>query len=136
MREKFIFHPPERRFCMERNNVLVVDDDASTGFAYVTLLKMSGYAAIHALNGQDALELFASDTKKFGVVITDLDMPKMNGLELCTELNAISSVPVILCSGSSEVTNGEDVRFKRFNKIFQKPINYDRMLESVRGYLA
>jgi CheY-like chemotaxis protein len=133
---KFLVFPLKRRFSMEKRSVLVVDDNPSTCFAYISLLKLSGFAAMHALNGHDALELFASDSKKFGVVITDYKMPLMNGLELCAALNAISSVPVLLCSGSREATDGEDVRFARFNEIFQKPIDYNRMLESVRGYLT
>jgi CheY-like chemotaxis protein len=114
-------------------DILVVDDDRTVGTIVVELLIAKGYQAVHALNGHDALEMFKSG--KFKLVITDFKMPKMNGLELCTELKLISNVPVFLCSGSIEEAKEKGIAWKKFDELLYKPITFSLLFKLIQLYL-
>ena len=79
--------------------VLVVDDDAGARSALRDLLKTQGYAADVAVDGEAALERIAEQPPD--VVITDLDMPRMNGMQLLAELRQRArELPVIVVTSA------------------------------------
>ena len=84
----------------ERRRVLIVDDDPKVLDLLVELLEMEGYHVSSATDGRSALEqvpVFAPD-----LVISDVVMPMLNGIELCKLMKqdvALSSIPVLLISG-------------------------------------
>lgn len=81
--------------------ILLVDDEENIRFVYEEELKEEGYAIISASNGLDGLKLFKSD--KPDLVILDIQMPEMNGIEVLRRMKTIdSSVPVILSSAYPE----------------------------------
>jgi CheY-like chemotaxis protein len=81
--------------------ILLVDDNRQGLIARKSLLKELGYNVSTATNGDDALELFAS--QDFDVVITDFKMPRMDGIELIKRFRgARPGIRVILLSGFVE----------------------------------
>lgn len=64
--------------------VLVVDDDSLVRRSLVTLLQQNGFTAIEASNGKEGLE--KATTEDVNLVVTDLNMPEMDGLEMAEKL--------------------------------------------------
>ena len=79
-----------------KKRILVVDDDQHITLVLRSGLTKHGYDVRVAAEGQSALELFQLWTPD--LVVTDLSMPNMDGLEVCRRLRAISSVPIIVLS--------------------------------------
>lgn len=81
--------------------ILLVDDEENIRFLYEEEFKDEGYSIISASNGSEALELFASDQPD--LVILDIQMPGMNGIEVLRQMKTIDpTVPVILSSAYPE----------------------------------
>ncbi len=69
----------------------------------VKLLQKLGYQALEAASGEDALEIFQERGAEIDLVLLDLIMPGLNGLQTLERLRALNpQVPVLLCSGYSE----------------------------------
>jgi two-component system KDP operon response regulator KdpE len=80
----------------EPAKILLVDDEPQITRVLRTALSTQGYALRVAANGVQALE--AAHQWKPDLVITDLAMPEMDGVELCRELRSVSQVPIIVLS--------------------------------------
>ncbi|MCC7431402.1 response regulator [bacterium] len=79
--------------------ILVVDDNEGIIDLLSFGLEMRGYEVVCAINGEDGLDKFLSNS--FDLVITDFSMPKMNGNELATSIrNFDKEIPIVLLSGS------------------------------------
>jgi two-component system chemotaxis sensor kinase CheA len=86
--------------------VLVVEDSFTVRELQRSILEAGGYPVVTARDGRDALEVIEADPE-IALVVTDLDMPRLNGLELTRAIRAIdqrSSLPVIIVTsrGSQE----------------------------------
>src|SRR6185503_15406083 len=79
-----------------RKRILVIDDEPQITLVLRSGLTKHGYDVRTATEGESALELFHAWTAD--LVVTDLSMPVMTGLELCHQLRAISNVPIIVLS--------------------------------------
>src|ERR1044072_6954147 len=84
----------------EHKRILVVDDEPQITRVLRTSLSAQGYEIRVANDGETALEM----AKDFGpdLVITDLAMPNMNGIELCRNLRKVSQVPILVLSVRGE----------------------------------
>ena len=81
-------------------HILVVDDDVSHRVTLRDLLDGEGFLCMEAEDGEEALEYLAS--RSFDLVITDLNMPRVNGYDLLVGMaktNIIESTPVIVVTG-------------------------------------
>jgi len=83
-----------------RLGVLVVEDEESFLDALTVGLSREGFDVTTARDGQQALALF--DKGHFDVVLLDLMLPKMSGLDVCRTIRATSSVPIIVVSAKGE----------------------------------
>jgi len=107
---------------MEQKVVLVVEDDPTVGESIRLLLKKRGYGILLASNGKEALSLFRQET--VDLVITDLIMPKMDGIELLGEVKHLrpeTEVIVISAQGTIEKAV-QAMKLGAFDFI-EKPIN-------------
>lgn len=81
--------------------VLVVDDMASIRSVVMALLKSAGYEAFGAGNGQAALDLLSK--KQFDLVLSDWNMPEMNGSELVQRIRATDKkLPIIMVTAEND----------------------------------
>lgn len=81
--------------------LLLVDDEENIRFVYEEEFKDDGYAVVSAATGEEALDLFVNE--KPDLVILDIQMPTMNGIEVLRRMKTInSSTPIILCSAFPE----------------------------------
>jgi two-component system alkaline phosphatase synthesis response regulator PhoP len=85
---------------MAQGKILVVDDEKKIVDLVRTYLERDGYQVIEACDGRLALEAFQRQSPD--LVILDVMLPGMDGLEVCREIRASSAVPVILLTARSE----------------------------------
>lgn len=86
---------------MEQIKILVVDDESRMRKLVRDFLVKRGYEVIEAGDGEEALDIFYSDTK-IELIILDVMMPKMNGWEVCKEIRQSSKVPIIMLTAKSD----------------------------------
>jgi two-component system response regulator RegX3 len=84
----------------QRVSVLVVEDEESFIDALTIGLNREGFDVTIARDGQQALTIFAKE--QFDVVLLDLMLPKLSGLDVCRSMRATSSVPIIIVSAKGE----------------------------------
>lgn len=90
--------------------VLVVDDEPLVGRLVKTLLERVGLKAITVRSAREALDQLHAGAE-VGLVITDLQMPQLSGVEFCRTLHAeYPLVPVIAMTGSGSSSENEDLR--------------------------
>jgi two-component system, OmpR family, KDP operon response regulator KdpE len=113
--------------------ILVVDDEAQLTRVLRTGLKARGYDVRVAADGLTALETFGDWHPE--LVITDLAMPNMDGLELCRRLRAISQVPIIVLSAKGEEKTKVEALDIGADDYVTKPFGIDELLARVRASL-
>jgi DNA-binding response OmpR family regulator len=80
--------------------ILLVDDEQSIQTLLSYPLRKEGYDVIQATDGRQALDRF--DEQQFDLVVLDLMLPKLDGLEVCRQLRSRSAVPIIMLTAKSE----------------------------------
>jgi two-component system response regulator HydG len=114
--------------------ILVVDDDSGARTALAGLLGAEGYTVDGAPDGQAALERLVGLPPD--VVVTDLDMPVMNGMQLLAELRSRGhDVPVIVVTSATEVRSAVEAMRAGATDYITKPVDFDALLLSVERAL-
>jgi DNA-binding response OmpR family regulator len=80
--------------------ILLVDDEQSIQTLLSFPLRKDGYEVVQATDGREALERFGETT--FDLVVLDVMLPRMDGLEVCRRMRARSSVPIIMLTAKAE----------------------------------
>ena len=100
---------------------------------YEKQLRQLGYEVTCSSNPEEVLELFRTDPLKFDLVITDFTMPKMTGIELAKELGSIRpGLPIILCSGVSQVVSDSVTKQAGIQTVIYKPIRRPEIAQAIR----
>jgi two-component system, OmpR family, KDP operon response regulator KdpE len=113
--------------------ILVVDDEPQIGRVLRRSLSARGYEVQVAANGEEALQTFGTWTPD--LVIADLSMPNMGGLELCRRLRAQSLVPIIVLSVKGEERVKVEALDAGADDYITKPFGIDELLARVRAAL-
>jgi two-component system KDP operon response regulator KdpE len=116
-----------------RPHILVVDDEPQITRVLRTTLNAQGYEIRVANDGETALEML----KDFGpdLVITDLAMPNMNGIELCRNLRRVSQVPILVLSVRGEERSKVEALDSGADDYITKPFSTGELLARVRAAL-
>ena len=117
-----------------KTRILVVDDERSMREMLSILLEREGYEAVEAKNGQEALQLF--ETSLFDLVISDINMPGINGIELLSCIKTLApEVPVLMITAFATAEQAVDaIKLGAFH-YFTKPFNNDEIRALVRNAL-
>ena len=113
--------------------ILVVDDEAQLTRVLRTGLRARGYDVRTAPDGKSALQTFKDWLPE--LVITDLAMPGMDGLELCRQLRAVSQVPIIVLSAKGEEKTKIEALDLGADDFITKPFGIDELFARVRAAL-
>ena len=115
---------------MEKFRVLVIDDEVDFVETIVKRLRDRGLEAEGALSGPEGLQLL--DNKEFDVIILDVKMPKMNGIETLREIKKKSPlVEVIMLTGHGSVESGiQGLQLGAFNYVM-KPVPLNELLKQM-----
>jgi two-component system, OmpR family, KDP operon response regulator KdpE len=116
-----------------RRNILVVDDESQITRVLRTTLSGHSYAVRTAADGDEALEVMREWAPD--LVITDLSMPNMGGLELCRRIRAKSEVPIIVLSVRGEEKSKVEALDMGADDYVTKPFNMNELLARVRAGL-
>jgi two-component system cell cycle sensor histidine kinase/response regulator CckA len=117
--------------------ILLVEDEPSVRSTVRRLLERHGYQVLEAANGHDALTLVAARGSEIRLVVSDMVMPGMGGMELASRLRSLSpEIPVLLMTGYTEEAIARNGDRPHDALIIEKPFRQHTMLEKVRGALA
>lgn len=114
--------------------VLVVEDDAALREALVDTLELSGYAVRMAPDAESALTMLAKETP--GLVLTDVQMPGMDGHELLRAIKLASpGLPVVLMTAFGQIDRAVEAMREGAADYLPKPFEAERLLATVARYL-
>lgn len=123
---------------MARNKtILIVDDEAPIRRVIELKLKNGGYDVLLATNGEEALRIIKNE--KPDAVITDINMPKMDGKELCEQSDPLKQErPFLTIIMTARIMPDERVWIDKMrDTIFmEKPFSPSRLLESIDRYFG
>ena len=117
----------------EASRVLVVDDEPQITRVLRTVLMSQGYQVRTAAEGESALTNFKEWNPE--LVITDLFMPHMDGVELCRRIRALSAVPIIVLSVKGEERTKVEALDSGADDYVTKPFGIDELMARVRAAL-
>jgi PAS domain S-box-containing protein len=119
-----------------KERVLFVDDEEIIVQSMRNMLERLGYKVTTVTESEEALKLFSGKPSEFDLVITDQTMPGMTGQELGKEFMRIRpDIPVILCTGYSDMISSEKATAMGFRGFVMKPFTLRESAELVRRVL-
>ncbi|MCK5420990.1 MAG: sigma-54-dependent Fis family transcriptional regulator, partial [Deltaproteobacteria bacterium] len=124
---------------MENKNILVVEDDNATRDTMIDLLSEAGYEVESATNGEEAIAMAREYT--FDIVITDLKMPKGDGIQVLEQIKKIDNrTIVIICTGYGTVDTAvkamklgayeyitKPIKIEEIKLVVQRALDYQRL---------
>ena len=114
--------------------ILLAEDEPAVRESLELLLSIDEHKVTAARNGREALDLFTS--KDFDLVITDMTMPNLTGDRLAQELLKIRpGIPIILCTGFSELISEEKAKGLGIREFVMKPLVMKEMAQAIRRAL-
>jgi len=116
--------------------ILIVDDEPLLVHISQRLLEDYGYTVTGVTDSREALKKVQADPQQFDLIITDQTMPGLSGSELAKAvLEIVPLMPIILCTGHSEMTSATDALAMGIKKYLSKPIQGDELARTVRMVL-
>jgi PAS domain S-box-containing protein len=116
--------------------ILVVDDEEMIATMEKLMLESMGYRVVSFSSSSDALKAFGSDPDSFDLVISDMTMPFMTGLQLAGRVKALrTDIPVIICSGFSDQINEDTIKNQCIEGYVMKPVSRKELAETIRQVL-
>ena len=115
-------------------NILIIDDEKAIRKTLSEILSYEGYKIDEAAEGEEGLKKFSSTT--YDVVLCDIKMPKMDGLEFLEKAREINSdVPIIVISGHGNIETAVEAVKKGAFDYISKPPDLNRLLITLRNAL-
>ena len=126
-------HEPAGTLPRGKEHVLVVDDEKPMIDSLTAMLRHLGYQVTSSTSSLEALETFRVQPEHFDLVITDQTMPNIRGDELAEKLIGIKpDIPIILCTGFSELVSEERGKALGIREFVMKPIIMKEMATTIR----
>lgn len=117
----------------EMAKILVVDDEADIRKILRLLLQKKGYSVVEASNGISAVEAVKNDD--IDLVVMDIAMPQMSGIEATAEIRRTSTVPVIFLTAKSLVSDKESAYLSGGDDYLVKPFSSVELIMKVEALL-
>jgi len=117
--------------------ILTADDSASMRQMVSFTLKGAGYQVVEAVDGKDALQ--KAQTEKADLVLTDVNMPNMDGLALVKELRTLPDykfTPILLLTTESALEKKQEGKSAGATGWLVKPFNPDQLLSTIKKVLG
>lgn len=119
---------------MDQSKILIVDDDPDIREVLSVLLSSEGYRVISAEDGASALENIKRD-KGIDLVILDIMMPGMSGVEVCAEMRKLSLVPVLFLTAKSQEQDKVEAYTGGGDDYLVKPFSQTELLMKIKSLL-
>jgi two-component system, chemotaxis family, chemotaxis protein CheY len=117
--------------------IMTADDSASIRQMVAFTLKQSGYEVVQAVDGRDALQQLAA--RKVDMLITDLNMPHLDGIGLIKEVRALAAckfIPIVMLTTESQDTKKQEGRAAGATGWIVKPFKPEQLLAVVKKVLG
>jgi two-component system cell cycle sensor histidine kinase/response regulator CckA len=115
-----------------KGRILFVDDEVDIVNAAKIILEQSGYEVCAFSNSLEAWQTLQADPNKFDLVISDLTMPRLTGLELAKNILALRpQLPIVICTGFTESITSEKAKELGIREIILKPIIPQHLTETI-----
>jgi CheY-like chemotaxis protein len=124
---------------MSNKKILVGEDSSIIINLTKNVLAFDNYEMKAARNGKQVLELL--EKEDFDLILMDITMPVMDGLECTRQIRGLEDdkrrqLPIIAISGNVNNFSPEEFRKFGFNDFIQKPLDYDKLLATVKKHLS
>lgn len=125
---------------MKSLSILLIDDDELERMKFKKVCKDISFpcSIVEAVNGKQALEFLKEEKSLFNIIILDLHMPKMNGLELLENLKSnmeFKNIPIIIMSNSEDDSELKKCYDFGISGYFTKPVQYSKYSKKVKSLL-
>lgn len=112
--------------------ILVVDDEKEICDLFQRILENSGYSVRTALSGEEALEIIKQES--FYVLFFDLNLPGIDGIELCRRARALLPISIIIAvTGYASMFHLHDCREAGFDDYYIKPVSVKQLLKAAEN---
>lgn len=134
------FYSSSKRICEanvgssseQEKTILLIDDEEIVINISEMMLKRLGYKVLKAHNGDEGLQVFEENKSKIDLIISDLEMPEMDGREVMDKVREIDpQIKVILSSGALTDADEKEVLHKGFNGFIKKPYNMNTLCDKM-----
>jgi CheY-like chemotaxis protein len=117
-----------------QHTILVVDDNAAARKSISGILELANYHVLTAANGREALAILDRPENKVDLILSELDMPEMDGLEVCRQLRARKiNVNTMILSGYISDDVITELKSLTVAEFMSKPVDVDQLLERVEA---
>jgi len=113
------------------SKILIIDDEKSIRNALKDILSYEDYEVSLAENGLEGVNTVKKED--FDVILCDIKMPKMDGIEALAKINEISDTPVIMISGHGNIDTAVEAIKKGAFDFIEKPLDLNRILITIRN---
>ena len=132
--EEVVVTSAEERIPKGSERILVVEDEASVRQVATRTLRNLGYDVIEAVDGSDALERCGDDIHQLALVLTDVVMPRLGGIELARALRERrANLPIVFMSGYAGKDSPWDAGMATLGPMLEKPFTRAALGSAVRG---
>lgn len=120
----------------QMKKVLIGEDSSVIQNLAKKILEFQNFEITSAKNGEEVLKMLG--TKDFDVVLLDINMPVMDGMECIKTIRGmkdekIAKIPVIAITGNARNYTKEDFDEAGFNEMLAKPLNFDQLVSTVKS---
>ncbi len=119
-----------------KEHILAVDDEPYVTRLISSLLTPLGYRVTVKNSATEALELFCKTPEQYDLLLTDLTMPDLSGLELSQKILALrKDIPIILCTGDSHRIKAQEIEAMGISDVLKKPLTMKSLVHELRRVL-
>jgi CheY-like chemotaxis protein len=115
--------------------IIVVDDESDLAFLYKQFITGLGFDVVSFTDSLLAFEHFKQNIDRYCLLITDLRMPGMNGIELANkirELNETVKIFLVTAFATEDLENRQDFKAAKVDRIIQKPLKLSKLKEIIK----
>ena len=117
---------------MNTIRILAVDDEPDLRSLLRILLKNRGYEVLEAASGQEAVDILRSEPR-IDLVIMDIMMPGLNGVEACAEIRKFSTVPMLFLTARNQLTDKAEAYASGGDDYLAKPFSQNELMMKVES---
>ena len=117
---------------MEQIRILAVDDEPDLRGLLRILLTHKGYEVLEAASGQEAVDLVRSEPR-IDLVIMDIMMPGLNGVDACAEIRKFSTVPMLFLTAKSQLSDKAEAYASGGDDYLPKPFSQNELMMKVES---
>lgn len=122
---------------MAQKKVLIAEDSSVIQNLTKKILQFQNFDILSVKNGKELID--AVEKEYYDIILLDINMPIMNGIEAVTELRKFSdakksAIPVIAITGNAANHSVDYLKSVGFTEYLQKPLNFDHLVELVKKY--